>query len=144
MNDSLFLSDEPNEANRENFHADYNLFDFGDPDPILNDPPGHYQSIAFPGRIDGISLFQREEMQNNLTPSGFSHSENSELGISEDSYSSGAAEKLAPLYWTHQPPRRVLFSNSTGEVINCQMGGADPAPVSTWTHEDGRPVLEVK
>ncbi|XP_047741119.1 uncharacterized protein LOC125179384 [Hyalella azteca] len=47
------------------------------------------------------------------------------------------------LRWTAKPPRKVLFSNSSGGMVDCAVDGSQ-LPVSIqWAFEDGRSVVPV-
>ncbi|CAN7941305.1 unnamed protein product, partial [Ixodes hexagonus] len=56
--------------------------------------------------------------------------------------SSFQPDRRAPMF-LYEPPRRVLFSNSTGATVACSAVGA-PDPRVTWTSSDGVPVDDVR
>ena len=50
-------------------------------------------------------------------------------------------DKLGP-YFISQPPKQKLFSNNTGTVVTCEVGGY-PEPRVSWMTIDGSRVEEV-
>ncbi|KAF2367991.1 Immunoglobulin I-set [Trinorchestia longiramus] len=44
--------------------------------------------------------------------------------------------------WRVEPPRELIFSNSSGGRVDCAVSGVQRIKL-TWTYEDGRPVNEV-
>ncbi|KAF2366687.1 hypothetical protein FHG87_002553 [Trinorchestia longiramus] len=45
------------------------------------------------------------------------------------------------LQWIAKPPRKVLFSNSSGGLVDCAVGGSQLQVSIQWTFEDGRIVM---
>lgn len=140
---------------------------FGSKDNPLGNIPGHYLHSSKSERSSDYSLYSRQtSFPSNLDAPNHNFFDSSQLYPQESSSTSSSSSLYGyrstdtggshggngggnsagedTFKWLQEPPREVVFSNSTGGVVNCQVEGASPPPRVLWTFEDGTAVREVR